>query len=148
MKVAAFLLPDKMIIETTNKKDAGTWYSTGECTILPLHTSDVELGNCVLNHLKQSKEKDVSYDQIRENYKLIIKKAGFKTEKAFLQFIKRVSIILEDRKMVFEPFKIIIPKKMFYRLPGGITEIEYVSENAEAIGKELRNCWSKCVTEN
>ena len=104
MKVAAFLLADKMIIETTNKKDAGTWYSTGEYTILPLRASDVELGNCVLNHLKQSQEKDVSYDQIRENYKLIIKKAGFKTEKAFLQYIKRVSIIIEDRKMVFEPF--------------------------------------------
>jgi len=41
-----------------------------------------------------------------------------------------------------------IPKKMFYRLPGDITEVEYVPENAESIGKELRNCWSKCVTEN
>jgi len=87
MKVAAFLLPDKIIIETTNKKDAGTWYSTGEHTIVPLHASDVELGNK-------------------------------------------------------------IPKKMFYRLPGDITEVEYVPENAESIGKELRNCWSKCVTEN
>ena len=37
---------------------------------------------------------------------------------------------------------------MFYRSASDITEIEYVPENAESIGKELRNCWSKCVTEN
>ncbi|HEX3167992.1 MAG TPA: hypothetical protein VHQ93_17105 [Chitinophagaceae bacterium] len=146
MKVVAFLLPDKMMIETLNKKDAGTWYSTGDCTILPLHASDVELGNCVLNHLKQSKEKDSSYDQIRENWKLMIKKAGFKTEKAFLQYVKRVSIIVDDRKMIFEPFKINIPKKTFYRLPDFIKEIEYIPENFEAIGKELKNSWSKCFS--
>src|SRR4030095_16106413 len=146
MKVAALLFPDKIIIETINKKDAGTWYSTGECTILPLNTSDVELGDCVLNHLKQSKEREVSYDQIRENWKLIIKKASFKTEKAFLQYVKRVSIILEGRKIVLEPFKIDIPKKMFYRLPDFIKEIEYIPENFETIGKELRNSWSKCFS--
>ena len=100
MKVAAFLLPDKMIIETVNKKDAGTWYGTEEFTMLPLDTSNSALGDCVLNHLHQSKEKEISYDQIKENWKLIIKNAKFKTEKAFLQNVRRVSIIKENNKIL------------------------------------------------
>jgi len=146
MKVAAFLLPDKMIIETIHKKNAGTWYSSGEFTMLPLDTLSPALGDYVLNHLYQSKEKDISYDQIKDNWKLIIKKAKFKTEKAFLQSVRRVNIIKENNKIIFEPFKINTKQKMFYRMPDYITEIVYVPGNSEIIGKELIDSWAKCLT--
>src|SRR4030095_161857 len=103
LKVAAFLLVDKIIIDTMKKRDAGTWYTKGEPSILPLDSSNSDLGNSILGHLSQSKEEAATYDQMKEYWKTLIKKAGYKTEKAFLQKCKRVAVIIQDDKIQFEP---------------------------------------------
>ena len=138
------MLPDKIIIETMNRKDAGTWYSTGRGTILPIIVTDFELGKCVLNHLSQSKEEATTYEQIKSYWKELIKKAKYKTEKSFIQESKRVTITIDGDVMRLEPFKVNLTQKIFYRMPDGISEITPVPE-ASVIGKEVRRCWDKCV---
>lgn len=143
-KGAALLLPDRIMIDTMDRRDAGTWYSTGMPTILPSNVSDVELGDAVLSHVSQSKEEVVTYEQIRENWKTLIKKAGYKTEKAFINDVKRVTVIIEGDKIRFEPFSVNTSQKMFYRLPEAIVETIPVPNNYE-IGKEVRKRWEKCL---
>jgi len=63
---------DKIIVETRNKRDEYTWYSTANVTLLPMDVSDEKLGLTVLEHLKQSEVKDITLEDIknlREEFK-------------------------------------------------------------------------------
>jgi len=142
--VAAVLYPDRIIIETRNKKGYSTWYSTDNLTILPLDISDAELGNIIMNHISQSKEEIVSIDQIkkiRENYR---KKAKFKSEKATMQNAKYVSLYSNGDTIRFEPKKNKIAKGAFYGMPDKIFEVKINSDYA-SIGSNIRKAWDACT---
>ena len=140
----ALLFPDKIIIETTNKKDAGTSYCAGLNTVLFLDVSDKELGEIVMNHLSQSKYEEISYDQIKKNWKLLIKKSKYRTEKAFFQNAKYLSIKSNKGKIEFAPFQSNVSRRMFSRIPAGILELSHIPETSD-IGKEIRRIWGRCL---
>lgn len=142
-KSSAYLLPDKILIETKHKKNQGTWYSSGLSTILTLDISDSELGEVVLEATSRTKLEDISYERIRELWKELIKQSNYKTEKAFIENAKYVSIAIEDAKMTFVPFETIVPKKIFARLPNDIVEIT-PAPHANIVGRKIREAWEKC----
>ncbi len=144
--IAATLYPDKIIIVTRNRKDPGTWYSTDFFTILAVDIDSLTLGRTMINHLEESTERDISYDQIksiRDNFR---KKSKFKTEKAVMQDAKYVSIFLLDNVIRFESYKNMVTKggqKEFYRIPDSILALSFVNDYT-FIGEHLRNAWEKC----
>jgi hypothetical protein len=72
------MLPAKIVVATMNKKDIGTWYSIGILAMSNIDVSDLELGESVLYHLHQSEEQPISYEQINENWKALIKSQDLK----------------------------------------------------------------------
>lgn len=144
MKAAAYLLPNNVFIITMNKKDAGTWYSTNEISIFSQDVSSQELGQSIFNHLHKSKEENISYEQIRDYYKEFLKRAKFKSDKSFVQNARRVVIIMDNSKIILEPYRTEISQKIFYRLPESIVEIEPIHDQCQ-LGKEVRKCWEKCL---
>lgn len=142
-KVSAYLLPNKIIIVTTNKKDLGTWYGANDLTFLLREVSAFQIGDCVMNHLGRSIEKDETYEQIKENWKGLIKEAKYKTEKAFLQDVKRVSIIMENNSTRIEPYAVHTRDKVFFRIPEEITILSTIPSATE-LGNEIMKSWDKC----
>lgn len=142
-KSSAYLLPDKIIIETMYKKNEGTWFGAGLSITLPLNVSDFELGEAILNAISQAKTEDISYEKIKEYWRDLIKKSKYKTEKAFFQNTKHLSIVIEGEKIMFVPFKTSISRRAFARISDKIIETTPVPE-ADVIGRNVRKGWEKC----
>ena len=143
--VGATLYPDRIIIETRNKKDEYTWYSTDEVSIIPLDANDQIIGEAIHKHMNSSKMQDVSFEEIKQFRDGFKKATGLKTEKAIQQDAKYVSLYLTNGQLRFEPFKNKLHQKSFYRLPENIFSIE--PENLFEIVNGLRKAWNYCSIE-
>ena len=144
--VGATLYPDRIMIETRNKKDQYTWYSTDEVTVIPLNANDQMIGEAIHKHLNSSKMQDVPFEEIKELRNRFKKATGLKTEKAVQQDAKYVSLYVTNDQLRFEPFKNKVQQKSFYRLPEHIFSIAFTGNVSEMVNG-LRKAWSYCSIE-
>jgi hypothetical protein len=144
--VGATLYPSQIIIETRNKKNDFSWYSTDHISILPHDTTNEVLGSTIIQHLKNSKLQDITSQEIkalRDNFKRVTK---LKTDKAIHDNAQYVSIYLIDTKVRIEPFKNKANQKSFYRLPDKIFSFDLPDHNNDLV-LNIRKAWDSCVFE-
>ena len=139
----AILYPTRIIIETRNAESQDSCYSTDILTILDLDTSDILLGQMVLQHLNNSKlEKNYSIE-LRKDY---LKKLKFKSEAAARKDAKYVAIFRTNSVIRFEPRNNKVSdgrSSAYYGIPKEIFEIN-LNADMETLGKATREAWSKC----
>jgi hypothetical protein len=106
---------------------------------------DFSPGEHVFKHLLLSKETVVGYEMARKNWKGLIKNTGMSSEKAFLQAVKKVSVSTENDYIQFEPFKLKIAQKMFYRLADKIVAVKSDVDPIK-VALVLKESWENCYT--
>jgi len=142
---AIIFYPDKIIIETRNKKDNYTWYSSGKLTIFPINASAGMLGEGIINHLNQSEIKGIEMKEMKELRNLFRKKGKFKSEKSTMEDAKYVSIYSDKNMIRFEPKKNKTSQQLFYNMPESISEFAVKNLDSIKIGKYARDSAAKCV---
>jgi hypothetical protein len=142
---SAYLYPDKIIIETMYRRDEFTKYGANIFSTLSIDILDEQLGEKIIEHLLQSKQQTATPEEIKELFKNFKLKAKFKTDKAYIDNAKLVSISFENNQFLFEPKRNKQSEKVFYGMPNEKFEANY--SDTLNLGKLTRIAWSKCTVD-
>jgi hypothetical protein len=144
---AAVLYPTKIIIETRNIISQGSFYTTDDLSILPPNSRDEILGEVILEHLSRSRVVATHPSNYKEIRKAYLKKAKFRSEPAFRQDARYVSIFKTINTLRFQPLNNKLSEGRwgsFMGLPKAIFEIKAI-ETRDAIGEAIREAWTRCI---
>ena len=142
-KAGVFFLENKILIQTMFKKNEGVWYGSDKVSIIPVEISDFLLGEFILNSLNNSKHIDTSNEQIKKNWKLVIKKSNVKTEKMFFEKARYMAVVLNNSILKFSPYRTSVSRRIFAGTPDKNYEFEFNS-NIELVGQRVRYGMSLC----
>lgn len=143
-KCGVFLVNNKIIIQTENRKNEGTWYGSATMTILDIVVSNKDVGEIILHCLSFSKTEDIAYERIKEYWKNLIKKSNSKTENFFFENTKYLSVEATNDLLIITPFKTCVSRRAFARTPNEVFEISQSSGFSE-IGSKIIEALNKCI---
>jgi hypothetical protein len=142
----AILYPDKIIIETVDQIKDSYSVITHKLTILNINADDSQIALTMREHLGLSSIRSNAPKDNDKNFAAYLKKAGFKTRKAYYQDALLLSVLQDDRNI-----------KLIANINGGSTgknrgftnsntEPIVIDSNVsdEVLAQNIRLGWSLC----
>lgn len=139
--------PDKIIIATRFSSGKFIWYSTDNLTLLPAGIDDRLLGETLIRHIHESRSQPADAEEMKSMGVKYREKTRITSARQANLNAKYLSVYLSGKSIRIEPFKYRKSIQSFLRLPDAIVTID-TNSNPEAIGRQIRQSWENCTSED